>query len=34
MPAESRSKTEPVFENDEEANLHQPRNLKEKFFIF
>ena len=34
MPEESRSNTEHIFENDEEANLHQPRNLKEKFLNF
>ena len=34
MPEEPHSKIEPLFEQDEEANLHKPRNLKEKFFNF
>ena len=34
MPEEPHPKIEPLFEQDEEANLHKPRNLKEKFFNF
>ena len=34
MPEEPHSKIEPLFEQDEEANLPKPRNLKEKFFNF
>ncbi len=30
MPEESQPKPEPIFDRDEEAHLHQPRNLKEK----
>ncbi len=34
MPEESQPKPEPIFDRDEEAHLHQPRNLKEKFNTF